>query len=62
VEVVSRKGENREWIFLLNLTSQKQQIALPFAGVELLSGQSVSSSLKLEGFEVAVIERVLENL
>jgi beta-galactosidase len=54
---VRGQGE-KEWVFLLNFTTQQQVVELGDGRCcELLSDRTVEGSLALDGYEVAVVER-----
>ncbi|HKB90956.1 MAG TPA: DUF4434 domain-containing protein, partial [Opitutaceae bacterium] len=55
VEVVSRKGNQHEYLFLLNLTGDTQSIDLPKSYDEMISRKQISGNLTLPPFDVAVL-------
>lgn len=53
VEAVRRVRDGQSWLFLLNHTDQDQRV--PAAGVDLVSGRTVSGSIELAAGGVAVV-------
>lgn len=56
VELTVRRSGNRQWIFLLNHTPDRQAVKLPGTFKDLVSGQSQSGNTELHGFAVRVLE------
>lgn len=55
VEIVSRSYQGTRHWFILNHSPEPQQITLPEPGSDLLSGQEVSGSIILNGYDVLVV-------
>jgi beta-galactosidase len=59
VEAIRRSDGERTWLFLLNHTAEAVQIDLPDAGVNVLTGEEVNASIRLEPKGVAIIRQKL---
>jgi beta-galactosidase len=56
VEVLLRSNGEKNWLFLLNYASEKQEVSLENSGRDLLSGELVTDRIVLEPNGAAVIE------
>jgi beta-galactosidase len=56
VEMTTRKAGNRQWIFLLNHTSDSQEVSLPGQFNDLLTGATQSRSTSLKPYDVLVLQ------
>jgi beta-galactosidase len=55
VEVVRRRGEHGDYLFVLNHTAQPARVPLTAPGTELLSGEHVTGDLTLAAHAAAVV-------
>ena len=60
VEALRRASGRKSWLFLLNHTNQEQSIPLPTPGQDLLTGNSLQTTLSLPARGVAVIAESLQ--
>ena len=56
VEAVTREGEGRKLLFVLNHTAEPKTVRLPAGARDLLGDRPTSDSLELPALGVAVLE------
>lgn len=61
VEVITRRNESMEYVFILNHNKESLEIKIPVSGKELLSGEMVNAGddIVLEKFDVKILARNL---
>ncbi len=57
VEVTRRVDGKRTWVFVLNHLENEVQVDLPIAGANILTGEDVNTSLRIESKGVAIIQQ-----
>jgi beta-galactosidase len=57
VEITRRKAGEKEWLFVLNHTAEKQKVALPGKFKAVLGGDVVDGSLALSAYDAVVLEK-----
>jgi beta-galactosidase len=55
IEIIRRVHEGVDYWFVLNHSTEPQEITLPMSGVDLLSGQAIRQTVRLQGYDVLVI-------
>ena len=58
VEVTRRRVPGKEWVFLLNHTTQAQKVVLPGKFEAILSGDAFENGITMRGYDVVVLRRV----
>jgi len=56
IEVTRRVDGKNTWLFVLNHSNEEAQVSLPRQGIDLLSGATIKSSLRLDPKGIAIIQ------
>ncbi len=56
VEVTVRKSGNKQWMFVLNQTSEVQSLSVPGVFTDVLTGESHTGKIEIAGYGVRVLQ------